>query len=138
MSILTPFFNLFKLQKTDNYTIQQFNDNMDIIDTEMHKPPLTVNETSPDANRNIQIDTVPLADNLTSDEAQINTGTYIIRSSGGEASIKDGPAMLSEIRGNMVKTGYVEESITPSSSNDDLTVSVDVTVNAPHTIRNLV
>ena len=125
MSILTPFFNLFKLQKTDDYTIQQFNDNMDIIDTEMHKPPLTVNETSPDANRNIQIDTVPLADNLTSDEAQINTGTYIIRSSGGEASIKDGSAMLSEIRGNMIKTGYVAESIVPTVSNDDLSVEID-------------
>ena len=31
MSILTSFFNLFKLAKTDEYDIQQFNDNMDII-----------------------------------------------------------------------------------------------------------
>ena len=125
MSILTPFFNLFKVQKPDPYDIAHFNDNMDIIDTEMHRPPLTVNETEPDENRNITITTVPLADNLTSDEAQINTGTYIIRSAGGEASISDGAAWLSEIRGNQVKTGYVEESITPSSSNADLDVSVD-------------
>ena len=125
MSILTPFFNLFKVQKPDPYDIAHFNDNMDIIDTEMHRPPLTVNEIEPDENRNITITTVPLADNLTSDEAQINTGTYIIRSSGGEASISDGAAWLSEIRGNQVKTGYVEESITPSSSNTDLIVSVD-------------
>lgn len=112
MSILTPFFNLFKLAKTDQYAISQFNDNMDIIDTELHKPPLTVNEISPDpTTRNIPITTVPLADNLTNDEAQINTGTFIIRSSGGEASIANGPAMLSTILGNMVKTGYVAESI---------------------------
>ena len=112
MSLLTSFFNLFKLQKTDDYDIAQFNANMDIIDTEMHKPPLTVNGISPDSvTRDLEIDTVPLADNLTSDEAQINTGTYILRTSGGEASISDGDAWLSDIRGNMTKTGYVAESI---------------------------
>ena len=111
MSVLTPFFNLFKLIKGDSYDIQQFNDNMDVIDTEMHRPPLTVNSHEPNEERDIQIDTVPLADNLTSDEAQINTGTFIERTSGGEASIADGSAWLSDIKGNMVKTGYVAESI---------------------------
>ncbi len=112
MSILTPFFNLFKLAKTNEYDIQQFNDNMDIIDTELHRPPLTVNNTEPNpTTRDIQITTVPLADNLTSDEAQINTGTYIDRTSGGEASIADGSAWLTSLQGNQVKTGYVAESI---------------------------
>ena len=110
MSIFTPIFNLFKLEKTEDFDIAQFNDNMDIIDEEMAKPPLTVTEIEPDPEtRNIPITTVPLADNLTSDEAQINTGTYIIRTSGGEASIEDGSAWLAEIRGFMLKTGYVEE-----------------------------
>ena len=125
MSILTPFFNLFKLAKTDDYDIAQFNDNMDIIDTEMHKPPLTVNETEPDANRNIEITTVPLADNLTSDEAQINTGTFILRTSGGEASIADGSAWLSDIRGYMVKTGYVAESIDMTVNGSNITAEID-------------
>lgn len=112
MSILTPFFNLFKVQKTDSYDIEHFNANMDTIDTEMHRPPLTVNELEPDPEtRDITITTVPLADNLTSDEAQVNTGTYIERTTGGEASIEDGSAWLSDIRGNMVKTGYIPESI---------------------------
>ena len=107
----TPNFDLEKLEVTDGYSIDQFNGNMDIIDTEMAKPPLTVNDQIPDASRNIEITTVPLADNLTSDEAQINMGTYIERSSGGEASIASGDAWLSDIRGYMVKTGYVPESI---------------------------
>lgn len=112
MSILTPFFNLIKPAKTDPTAIAQINSNMDVIDTEMHRPPLTVNEIEPDPEtRNIPITTVPLADNLTSDEAQINQGTYIIRTSGGEASIADGSAWLSDLRGNMVKTGYVPESL---------------------------
>lgn len=120
MSILTPFFNLFKLAKTDDYDIAQFNDNMDVIDTEMHRPPLTVNDIEPDPEtRNIRVTNVALADNLTSDEAQINEGTYILRTSGGEASIADGSAWLNEITGNTVKTGYVPESI-------DMTVSGNI------------
>ena len=112
MSILTPFFNLIKLAKTDKYAISQFNDNMDIIDEEMHRPPLTVNEIEPDpVTRDLRLDVVSLADNLTSEQAQINMGTFILRTSGGEASIEDGEAWMSDIRGNMVKTGYVAESL---------------------------
>lgn len=107
----TTYFDLVKPAKTDGVNVSDFNGNMDIIDSEMHKPPLTVNDVLPDNERNIVIDTVPLADNLTSDQAQINTGTYIIRTSGGDASIADGTAWLSDVRGNQVKTGYVAESI---------------------------
>lgn len=118
MSILTPLFNLFKLQKTDGYDITQFNANMDIIDEQMAKPPLTVNEIEPDPEtRNLKIDVVPLADNFTSDEAQINSGLFIARTSGGEASIADGPAWLSSIHGNQVKTGYVAESLNLTVTN---------------------
>ena len=112
MGVLTPFFNLFKPAKTDSQKIAKLNENFDIIDTEMHKPPLTINGIGPDpVTRDTEITTVPLADNLTSEEAQINTGTFIERTSGGEASIADGDAWLSDIKGNMVKTGYVAESI---------------------------
>lgn len=125
MSILTPFFNLIKPAKNDPAAIEQFNANMDTIDTEMHKPPLTVNEVEPDANRDIKITTVPLADNLTSDEAQINSGTYLLRTSGGEASIADGSAWLSDIRGEMVKTGYVAESISMTVNGDNISAELD-------------
>lgn len=127
MSSTTTNFGLVKPAKTDPAAISILNGDLDTIDTEMAKPPLTVNETEPDENRNIQITTVPLADNLTSDQMQINTGTYIIRTSGGEAPIKNGSASLSEIRGNMVKTGYVAESIDPSVTvgMDHLTIAFD-------------
>lgn len=112
MGVLTPFFNLFKPAKTDPAAIARINGNMDIIDEEMHKPPLTVNEIEPDPEtRNIQVETVPLADNLTSDVAQLNTGTFLIRTSGGGSSIENGSAWLSDVRGNQVKTGYVPESL---------------------------
>ena len=111
MGILTPFFNLFKPAKTDPLAVQKFNDNMDVIDSEMHRPPLTVNYTSPDADRNINITEVPLATNLSSDEAQMVTGTFIQRASGGGAPINDGNAVLLSLKGNMIHTGYVPESI---------------------------
>lgn len=128
MGVLTPFFNLFKPVKTDPAAIEKIDENMDIIDTEMHRPPLTVNNVQPDPEtRDIDLQVVPLADNLTSDEAQINTGTYIIRTSGGEASISNGDAWLTEIRGNMEKTGAVDESIDASVTvgADHLTIEVD-------------
>lgn len=112
MSILTPFFNLIKPAKTDGVKVSDFNANMDTIDTEMHKPPLTVNGTQPDpTTRDINLRSVPLADNLTSDDAQLNVGLYLERTSGGSTPIDDGDAYLSTIKGNMVKTGYVPESL---------------------------
>ena len=69
MSVLTRFFHLIKPAKTDGVKVSDFNANMDTIDTEMHRPPLTVNGVLPDPEtRNIPLEVVPLADNLSSDE----------------------------------------------------------------------
>lgn len=122
----TDNFELELMAGSDPYGIQKFNTNMGIIDEELAKPPLTVNNVQPDpTTRNIPITTVPLADNLTSDEAQINTGTFIARTAGGEASIANGPAQLTEIYGNMVKTGYVAESIDMTVNSDSFTATID-------------
>ena len=87
MSILTPFFNLIKPAKTDGVKVSDFNANMDTIDTEMHRPPLTINGIEPDpTTRNTYVEKVPLADNLASDIAQINYGEFITRTSGGDSS----------------------------------------------------
>ena len=111
MSTQTTNFEMTMPGTSDTYDISTYNTNLQKIDTEMAKPPLTVNNTSPNASRNIQIDTVPLADNLVSDESQVITGDFILRASGGDASISNGTANLSSVMGNMVKTGYVEQFI---------------------------
>lgn len=112
MSLLTSFFNLIKPQKTDPQAISQINEDLDIIDTEMHRPPLTVNEVEPDpTTRDLYLEEVPLATNLSSEIAQINNGTFIERTTGGDASVDDGSAMMVSIKGNMVHTGYVAESL---------------------------
>lgn len=124
MSTSTPNFGLVKPAKSELYNVEIFNGNMDTIDTEMHKPPLTVNDIEPDEDRNIYIEEVPLANNLSSDIAQLNNGEFIQRTSGGDASVEDGSASLISIKGNMIRTGYVAESITHTES-DGLTVSID-------------
>ena len=117
MSLLTAFFNLIKPAKTDGVKVSDFNSNMDIIDTEMHRPPLSVNGVFPDSTtRDFELEEVPLAGNLSSEEikkeAQSSFGTFIERSSGGAASIADGSAWLVSMKGNSVKTGYIAESLT--------------------------
>lgn len=125
MSLLTTFFNLIKPAKTDGVKVSDFNANMDTIDTEMHRPPLTVNGIEPDSTtRDLYLESVPLADNLTSDVAQVNDGEFIERTSGGDSSIDDGDASLLFVKGNMVHTGYVAESIEHTES-EGLTVTID-------------
>ena len=132
MSILTPFFNLIKPAKNDGVKVADFNANMDTIDTEMHRPPLTVNGFLPNDARNINIESVPLADNLTSDEAQFVSGEFLVRTSGGGASISDGDASLSTIKGAQVKNGYVAEVIdktvnaVPRVAPPEITAELDI------------
>lgn len=126
MGALTTFFNLFKPAKTDRVKVSDLNPNWDTIDKEMHKPPLTVNGIAPDpTTRDLYVQTVPLAENLASDIAQLVSGTFIERTSGGDASIEDGSASLTSIKGNMIHTGYVAESINMTVSPAERAEGVD-------------
>ena len=69
----------------------------------------SVNGGTPDANGDVTINSVPLAANLTSDQSQAVTGSFVIRTTGGSRSVGSGSAQVQEIRGAMVHTGYVEE-----------------------------
>lgn len=108
----TTYFDLNLPGASDASDITKVSENFGIIDEQMHKPPLTVNEVGPDpTTRNLQLTTIPLADNLTSDSAQLITETFIIHTTGGAASIGNGNAMLTDIRGYMIKNGYVPASV---------------------------
>lgn len=112
MSLLTDIFNFFKPQKTDPAAIGQLSDNWNKLDGLLADTPETVNNTPvTEGTRNIQIDEVPLATNLSSDETQFNQGTFIERTSGGSSSIAEGDADLVSVLGTMVHTGFVPESI---------------------------
>lgn len=126
----TTNFEFNKPEKTDSAAISWLSANWEKLDALLAATPTTVNSTPVETGtRNIRIDEVPLADNLASDTTQFNTGDYIIRTSGGTASIEDGAASLMSIKGAMVKSGYVAPvcnmTVTPASESSDLSATID-------------
>ena len=69
----------------------------------------TVNGDGPDETGNVQVQHALTADNLTSAASQNSVGEWTRRTSGGTASISDGFAWMSSIRGNRRHIGYVPE-----------------------------
>ena len=62
----------------------------------------------------VNFDTIPYADNLTSDETQHTEGSFLARTTGGEISLSDGDSFVQRILGNRVHEGYVAEVLTPT------------------------
>ena len=57
-----------------------------------------------------------MADNLQSSKDQHSTDTFIIRTTGGDASLSDGDAWLEDIRGYHTKTGYIPQTLSYTTS----------------------
>ena len=88
----------------------------------------SVNGNLPDGNGDISIENVDFATDLESSSTQYSEGTYIDRTSGGSASIKDGDAWLVSIKGNAVHTGKVTEVLdlqVVSEEADPITATID-------------
>ena len=62
-------------------------------------------------NGDVYVREVDLATNLSSDKTQESDGEFIIRTSGGHASIEDGDAFVLKVLGNRVHNGYVAEEL---------------------------
>lgn len=62
-------------------------------------------------NGNATVDTVPFADNLTTDDTHASNGSFLIRASGGDISLSDGDSFVQRIMGNSVHNGYVPEAL---------------------------
>ena len=88
----------------------------------------TVNGEEADAEGNVQLDVVPYADDLrTEDSVQIDA-PFIVRTAGGAASIKTGDAQIRKLKGNSVHTGYVAEVLemdTELMEGSQITVALD-------------
>ena len=93
-------------------------------------PVLAVNGTEPDPSGNVNISTVDYAYNLVSDDAQSSYGEFIERTTGGDASLSDGDAWLSSIRGRSVHTGYTPESLSFNVDKAERPEGVDTDIEA--------
>lgn len=76
-------------------------------------------------NGNIVVDEVDRADNLNTEKMLQVDGTAVIRSSGKNASIKDGDAFLLRVEGNRVNNSFDPTCITTAVTGEDIEVSID-------------
>lgn len=107
--------------------------NWDTLDSEVWARGKTFNGEAVGSDGGFHVSTIPLADNLTTSAGQKSEGTYLIRTTGGDASIADnGDAWLTQINGAYVHTGYsapvVDMQVYPASrtsEEEDLEASID-------------
>lgn len=108
---LTPNIGLVKQAGTEYGDYEITNDNLDKIDEEIGKRGKTVNGEGPDASGDYKVNEVPFARQIVTDDAQQCSGEFLFRTTGGDASLSDGPAKLVSIFGRRIHTGAVEESL---------------------------
>jgi len=85
--------------------------NLDKLDAEIWKRGQKFNGQNVDANGEFVIRSIPYADNLETSSSQKSNEAYTARTSGGEASIEDGDAWLTVLKGQYKHTGYVAQEI---------------------------
>ena len=111
MATQTPNLGLWKQAGNEYGDWELTNDNMDILDEEIAKRGKTFNGTPADENGDFKIDEITFARQIVTDDAQQSSGEFLFRTTGGDASLSDGPAKLVSIFGRAVHTGVVPESL---------------------------
>ena len=71
----------------------------------------TVNGIHVDSNGNVEVDEIEFARQIVTDDAQQSTGEFLLRTTGGDASLSDGDAKLVSISGRSVHTGNREAAV---------------------------
>ena len=97
------------LQAKAGDTITLVTGGTETVKQAIEKRVLAVNGETPDATGNVTVTNTLTADNLTSSSTQTSAGEWNRRTAGGTATVSDGSAWMSTIRGNRVHTGYVPE-----------------------------
>ena len=95
-----------RYQSGSTETIKQ---HVDGIDAGLVK---SVNEYLPDEDGNIDLERVPMADNLFTEEAKKVVSSFLIRTTAGEGDVSDGNAWAQVLKGNRTHTGFTAEDIT--------------------------
>ena len=92
-------------------TIKVSTDSDETIEEALEACVKTVNGNGPDETGNVEVVHALTADNLTSAQSQNSIGEFNRRTTGGSASVQDGSAWMSSIRGNRTHVGYVPEAL---------------------------
>lgn len=132
MADKTTHYRLNKPTVAEQLDISDLNENMDIIDGELYGRAKSLNGIAPDENGNIELTTVPLAENLTSSYNQTSHESFVIRTTSGASSVNDGEGTLESVLGGRVREGYVPYKLVKTETHaqrdedeDDFIASVD-------------
>ena len=85
----------------------------------------SVNLQTPDSAGNVQVDSVPFADNLNSSTSQSNAEKFTFRTTGGYTSVNNGDAWLQRIMGDNVHAGYSPASVSMTATGAMFTATID-------------
>lgn len=99
-----------------------YNANLDAIDSEVTALD-ALTQGMMDGTR--QVMSAKLADNFESASAQQSFGSYILRTTGGEASLSDGAGWLGRIRGKHTHTGYIPQNVEMAVSSESITATIN-------------
>lgn len=126
----TTHLELIKQDPDTAYDHEKQDSNLDKIDSEIFARGKKFNGISVDANGEFNVTTIPEAENLKTFASQQSTGDFIIRTTGGDASISGGEAWLTNIIGKNRHEGYYPQSVvmTPSLMPRENEVEVSVSI----------
>ena len=108
----TTHYNLSKPTGTEAPDVSLLNGNMDTIDSELYTRAKSWNGIAADENGDISATTIQLAENLSSSSNNTVEGEFIMRTSGGSASVRDSvrSATLESVHGGRIHTGQTQTS----------------------------
>ena len=107
----TTHLELIKQDPDTGYDYVKQDGNLEILDSEIYARGKAFNGQTVSADGEFHIQSIPYAENLETFASQRNTGDFIARATGGNASISDGDAWLVTIAGTSRHEGYVAQSI---------------------------
>lgn len=113
MSSTTTKLGLIKPADSEYPDIKDaVNDNMDILDSEVWMRGKSFNGETVGTDGGFHVNYIPYSGNFETSAGQKSEEDYIIRTTGGEASLEDGDAWLLMLRGRMRHDNFTPQSIT--------------------------
>ena len=108
----TTHLNLIEQDPNSRPDIEKENTNLETLDSEVWARGKTFNGQTVGADGGFHVNSIPEAENLKTSASQASAETYIVRTTGGEASIpQEGDAWLMLLKGARTHTGYTAQSI---------------------------
>lgn len=107
----TSHLNLVKQDPNARPDIDKEHSNLDSLDSEVWARGKSFNGETVGVDGGFHVRSIPYAENLDTSFSQNSEDDYVIRTTGGDASLSDGDAWLILLRGNRTHTGYTAQSV---------------------------